>query len=187
MDDQIDTQFYLRNASQSLHEDSGFNFELMFVTGMLVLTSTAGGEIRALGSHPLRGSLANVIGVGPGKSWLFGDDRAFNAFSLEDEGHEHGFAVPGLVGGQPRQTVAAINEFFDTKKQAMILSSGTRPWGKTYFCPGYGPGMGASSGSQISRTWICVSAAPLEKIARQPFITRYVTLARQSPECPPTI
>ena len=92
----------------------------------------------------MRGSLANMIGVGPGKPWLFGDEGAFNALSFEDEGHEHGFAVPGLIGRQPRQTVAAIDKFFDTKQQAMILSSGTILWGKTYSCPGHGPGMEAS-------------------------------------------
>jgi hypothetical protein len=102
MDDQIDAQFYLRNATESLLEDGGFNFDLVFVTGMLVLTSATGGEIRALGVGPVRRSLANMIGVGPGKSCLFGDDRAFNAFALEDERHEHSFAVPRLIGGQPR-------------------------------------------------------------------------------------
>jgi hypothetical protein len=44
-------------------------------------------------------------------------ERGFDSLAFEYEGNEHSFAASMLVGGETRETVAAVNQFFDGKFQ----------------------------------------------------------------------
>jgi hypothetical protein len=62
----------------------------------------------------LRGGLDNCFGLGAGEAGSFFGERGFDFFSGENKGNEYGFAFSAGIGGKTGESVAAIDELFNT-------------------------------------------------------------------------
>jgi len=91
------------------------------VTGVLIVATAAWAEMRAQGWHTVGRRLNHRVGVGAGEPRLLFGDRSFDGLSRQNEWNEDGFAPPARIRGQPRQSVAAVDQFFNGEEQAQIL------------------------------------------------------------------
>jgi hypothetical protein len=71
----------------------------------------------------MRRGLAYALGPAAREATLLLMERSFDPLALEYEGNEHGFAASMLVGGQTRETVSAVNQFFNDKFQKKFACS----------------------------------------------------------------
>ena|SRR5579864_804755 len=124
----IERQFELGGATQTLAQDLFLDLELMLVAGMLIMAPAAVAKVGTDGLDPVRRTFDDAFNLCSGKSWLLFGEESFDSFSSEDKGDEYGFAAPtgfiGRTGGQAGQAVAAIDHLFDRDEQGLILQSG---------------------------------------------------------------
>ena len=103
----------------------------MLIANVLVLAATAAPEIRTGRFNPLRRSLQNVFRTSPRKAALLFDNRRFDCFPFQHEGHKHSFAGTVFISRKTGEAVAAINEFFYGEFQGRILSYRTKHLGRS--------------------------------------------------------
>ena len=89
----------------------------MLVASMLIMAASARSEIRTRRLHPLRRRLDHLCSVRPDESSLLLNHGSFDFFSSQNERKECGLAPPALVCGQMRETVPAVDEFFNGDQQ----------------------------------------------------------------------
>ena len=89
----------------------------MLVPGMLIMAPSARSEIRARRHHPLRRRLDHLCSVRPDESSLLLNNGSFDFFSSQNERKEGGLTPAALVCGQMRETVSAVDEFFNGEQQ----------------------------------------------------------------------
>jgi hypothetical protein len=114
-------QLKLGSSPQIFLQDSNLDLQLMFVAGVLVVAAAATKKIGTDWLYPMRRSLQNRFRAASRKTALLIEQRSFDSFAFEHKGDEHSLARTVLIGRQPRKTVAAINEFFNSELQARIL------------------------------------------------------------------
>src|SRR6476660_6399826 len=102
-------EFKLGTAAKIFAEDFFFDFELMLVTGVLVVASTAGHEIWAGRIDPFWGWFDHCIQLRAGEAWFLLGECGFYFFFWEDEGNEDGFAAAVVVCWQAGEAVAAVD------------------------------------------------------------------------------
>lgn len=113
MDDQFGFQLQLGDAAKIFPQYRSFDFQLMLVTGVLIVAASAGLEIRTIGLDSLRRWLQDFFCVGARESRLFFYEFRLHFFSGKNERQERSFAASVLVGGQAGEAVSAIDQFFD--------------------------------------------------------------------------
>ena len=96
MDLQFAFEFELGRSQQILAQNLLFDFELMFVAGMLVMASSAPREITALWLDAVRGGLDDLFDLTPGKAGLLPSDRGLDFFLGKYKWDEDGLA-PGVL------------------------------------------------------------------------------------------
>src|SRR5580704_3160225 len=117
MDDEVSIQFNLGDAPQVLFQNRGFDLELVRVTGVLVVTASTLAEIRASRCDATGRSLKNLADTRASKATFLFQKRSLDGFAFEHKRQEDGFASAVLIGGQAREAVAAVHEFFDGESQ----------------------------------------------------------------------
>ena len=115
-------QLHLRHAPQILPQNIDFESKLMLISGVLVVAASAPAEIGTGRRDPRGGRSKDVFDSRAGKTFFLLDERGLDSLPGKYEWHEDGFARAALIGRQAREAVAAIDEFFDGKFQASILS-----------------------------------------------------------------
>ena len=111
----------LCKAREVFAQHRRLDFELMLVGGVLVMTSTATGEVRARRRNAIFRSDDDRLEFGAREPrFLFGD-LGFDLLAREDEWNEYGFTGSALVGRETGKAVPAIDEFFDGEGQEMIV------------------------------------------------------------------
>src|SRR5215472_6004020 len=115
-------QLHLRHAPQILPQNIDFESKLMLISGVLVVAASAPAEIGTGRRDPRGGRSKDVFDSRAGKAFFLLDERGLDSLPGKYEWHEDGFARAALIGRQAREAVAAIDEFFDGKFQASILS-----------------------------------------------------------------
>ena len=119
----LDSHFQLQlgRSPQRFAQYLLLDFQLMMIAGMLILTSAARTEIRAGRLHAVGRGRNDRASLGPRETRLLLRDRSVDCLTPQYKGHEDGFSRASRIGGQPRQSVAAVDQFFDGEKQAPIL------------------------------------------------------------------
>jgi hypothetical protein len=77
------------------------------------MTATASQKIRTPRLDPPLRTLDDLFRPRPCKPRLLLCERRFHQFAIEHEGHEHSFPSSMLIGGQSRQTIPAVDKFFN--------------------------------------------------------------------------
>src|SRR5579862_4036452 len=117
----VEGQVEFRRAAQSFAQDFLFDFDLVLVRGVLIVTSAALTVIGTGRLHAVRGSLNDCISLGSRKSRFLLGESGFDFFVGENEGDEDGFAagtvVAGRIGGKTGQAVAAVDHLFNSEEQ----------------------------------------------------------------------
>jgi len=121
MNGQFCFQFELGDPAQILSQDGSFDFQLMLVAAVLVLTASAAAEVRASRLDPMRRRLQDLFCSATVKAAFLFEQRGFDFFAFENKGHKHRFAAAVLIGGQPCQPITAVNEFFNSEEQEEIV------------------------------------------------------------------
>src|SRR5882672_880329 len=80
---QLSRQLQLGDAPQIFFENSSFDFELMLVTGVLVVASATAPKIWAWRLDPKRRRRQNLIDLRPRETGLVVNDSGFDAFAFE--------------------------------------------------------------------------------------------------------
>ena len=78
-------QIDLGGAAQSLPQNCPLDLQLMFVAGVLVMTSTARSEIGAWWRDSVGRRFYDALGLRPGKSRLLLDNRSFHLFTAQNK------------------------------------------------------------------------------------------------------
>lgn len=113
MDFDFAWQFELSDAAQVLTQDFFFDFELMLISGVLVMASAATAEMWTWRRNPLERRLDDRRSLGTGEAGLFLGEGGFDFLSGENKGNEYGFAFSASIGGEAGESVAAIDELFN--------------------------------------------------------------------------
>jgi len=123
MDTEFGIEFQLGDAAQIFLENDGFDLELVFVAGVLIVAAAAALKIRASRLDASWRGGENLVSSGTRKARFLFEQDSFEFFTLQDERYEGGLAPALFVRGQAGQTVAAVNEFFNGKLQELILQT----------------------------------------------------------------
>ena len=113
MDVQFGVQFQLGDAPQIFFQNASFDFELMFVVGVLIVASATVLEVRTLRRDASRGRGENFFQSGASEAGFLFAKYCLHAFAGQYEGHKHRFARALFVGRKTRQAFAAIHQLFD--------------------------------------------------------------------------
>lgn len=121
------SQFQFRRSPQRFAQNLLFDLELMFIARVLIMTSTATHEIRACWLNPMWRRFDNAIGRGSCKTGLLFGKARFHLLAIEHEWHKNSLPAAlllrgGFSGRDAPQSVAAIDQFFDSKQQEPILN-----------------------------------------------------------------
>ena len=100
-------------AAQVLKQNFFFDFELMLVAGVLVVTSAAVGEILTLWLDALCRWLDNTLESCAREALLARRDHCFNFFARQHKGEEDSFGAALIVRRKAGESVAAVDEFFN--------------------------------------------------------------------------
>ena len=118
-------QFELGDAAQVLAQDFFLDFQLVCVTGVLVVASAAAAEVLAIWLDAMRRSFEDRFRARTSEARLFFGERRFDFFSGQNQRDEDSLAVSAVVtrgsGRKAREAVAAVDKFFDCETQEMIL------------------------------------------------------------------
>src|ERR1700688_903148 len=117
-------QLEFSDAAEIFLQDFFLDFELVLVGCMLVVASTAAGEIRACRLDSVRRRLCDRVRVRAGKTGLLFGERGFDLFSGQNKWNEYSFAASTVVGGKASEAVAAVDELFNIYEQELILRHG---------------------------------------------------------------
>ena len=90
-------EFQLGNAPQIFFQDGGFDLELMFVAGVLVVASAAALKVRAPRFDASRRSRNDFLDPGARKTRFLFEQDGFHRLVLEDERNKHSLAAATLV------------------------------------------------------------------------------------------
>lgn len=113
MDFDLRLEFELGDAAQVLSQNFSFDFELMLISGVLVMASAATAEMRAGWGDALRRWLYDRRGMGTSEAGFFLGERGFDLLSGENKGDEYGFAFSAGIGRKAGESVAAIDKLFN--------------------------------------------------------------------------
>lgn len=131
MDDDFVREFYFRCAAQRFPQNVFFDFELLLVGYVLIVTSAALAEIRTTRLDTVGRRLDDRVDLRSRESGLLSGERSLYCFAANYEGDEDGFAAAVILGGlagwgvirrKASQAVAAVEQFFNGKEQQPILS-----------------------------------------------------------------
>ena len=89
-------KFELGDAAQILAENFFLDFELMVVSGVLIVASTTAAEMRTRRRDAVRRRLHDLDGLGAREAGFFLGERRFDLFSGEDERDEDCFAASAV-------------------------------------------------------------------------------------------
>src|SRR5262249_7252416 len=103
----------LRRSPQCFAQDGGLDAQLVVVPGVLVVASTAGFEVAALGLYSLGARLDDLFNARPGEAALVSAELPPPAPPGQHDRDEDGLAGAVFIRREPRQPVAAVHEFFD--------------------------------------------------------------------------
>ena len=95
-------QIEFADSGKRFVEYCGFNFELVLVTGVLVVTTSAALEVRAVWRNPTRGSADNLLNFCASKCGLIVAQAGLDSLTLQNEGQENRFPAATLIGGESR-------------------------------------------------------------------------------------
>ena len=121
MDRYLGFQFKLCNAAKIFVQDRGLDLKLVLVARVLIVTTPAALEIRAVRINSLQRSLQNRFRSAPREAALLFNQCRFDSLAFKHKWHEHSFTGTLLIGREACEAVAAINKFFDGELQARIL------------------------------------------------------------------
>jgi len=85
----------------------------MLTADMLIMTSTALLEVRTPRYDSMLRSTYDFFRPGPRKPRLLLNERRLHLLAFEHKGHEHSLPTSMLVSGQSRQTISAVDKFFN--------------------------------------------------------------------------
>jgi hypothetical protein len=105
--------FELGDAAQVLAQDFLLDFELMLVTGVLIVAASAAAEVGTGWLDAVRGRLYDCRSMGAGEAGLFFGDGCFDFFSGEDKRDEDGLAASAGVGWEAGESVSTVDELFN--------------------------------------------------------------------------
>jgi hypothetical protein len=108
-------------AAQRFFQNSGLDGELVVVGGVLVAAPAATLEILTLRLGAIGRCGEHVVELSACEAGLLLGERGFDNLVLECEGNEDGFAAAVRVGRQPSEAIAAVDQFFDSKRQEKIV------------------------------------------------------------------
>ena len=111
-------QFDLRDTAQVLAQDFFLYFELVLVTGVLIMTSAAAAKMRAGRWDTVGRRLHDGGSLRTCESGLFFGECSFDLLSGQNKGNEYSFAasaffVAGRSGRKAGESVAAIDQLFN--------------------------------------------------------------------------
>ena len=106
-------EFEFGDAAKILAQDFFFDFELMLVSGVLVVAPATAAEVRAWRRDAMRRGLDDGVGASASEAGLFFGDLCVNFFFGENERDENGLTASMVVGRKARESVAAIDELFN--------------------------------------------------------------------------
>ena len=123
MDLQFGVEFQLGDAAQIFLQNSRFDLELMLVAGVLIVAAATALKIRAPRLDPSVAMPQESALPGLAQSQVSVRAGPLRPSRLQDERHEYGFASATFVSRQAGQTVAAIDELFNSEFQDLILQT----------------------------------------------------------------
>ena len=95
----VKRQLQLGHAPQALSQDFFLNLKLVFVAGVLIVTSAAAGVVLAARLNAMQRGLEDAVCIRPREARLLLSERSLNCFLGEDERDEHGLAAfMGICG-----------------------------------------------------------------------------------------
>src|SRR6266516_1980025 len=86
------------------------------------MASAAALKIRARRPDAVSRGLDDLLDAAPRESRLLLSQSDLGLFSLQHKRHEGAFSWAAIVGGQPSEAVASVNEFFDLQSHDGILN-----------------------------------------------------------------
>ena len=95
-------QIEFADSGKRFVEYCGFDFELVLVTGVLIVTTAAALEVRAVGRNPSRRGGNNLLDFSASKCGLIVVQACLDSFTLQNEGQENRFPAATLIGGESR-------------------------------------------------------------------------------------
>lgn len=101
-----------------------FYFELMLVTGMLILAPPATAKMWAGRRDAVHRRLDDFAGLRPHKAGLFFGERGFDFLAGKNKRNKHGLAASAVIGGKASESVATIDQLFNVEEQDLILRHG---------------------------------------------------------------
>ena len=122
-------ELQLGEAAEIFPQNRCFDFQLVLIAAVLIMASSASGEVWAMRLNTVRGSLQEFIYTSASESLLLFDKRCFHSLVFEHKGDKNSLAAAMLIrrmtvsrktgrrkslgrnvlGRKPRQSVAAIN------------------------------------------------------------------------------
>ena len=119
MNPQFAWQLDLAGSLQSLAKNRCLHSQLMLISRMLEMATSAALEVRTFRRYPGGRRRKNPFQVGAGESGFLLGESSFDQFALEHEWNEYALAWPVLVGGKPRQRIAAIDLLLNFELHAL--------------------------------------------------------------------
>lgn len=86
------------NPTQIFLQDCGFDFQLMLVSGVLIMTTSAGLKVRAQRRDPIGGRPQDLIGTSSSESAFLLQECGLDLLPVQYEGHKNSLAPPVLIG-----------------------------------------------------------------------------------------
>ena len=122
----LERQFQLSGAPQTLAQDFFLDLQLVLVAGVLVVTSAAATEVLAARRNAVRRRLHNRFNRRSREAGLLFRESSLNFFAGQNKGNEHGLAASAgfacaRIGRHTGQAVAAVDELFNCEEQDLIL------------------------------------------------------------------
>ncbi len=102
----------------------------MFVARVLVVAAAAALKIRTSRLNTSRRSSDDLVRSGTGEAWFLFEQHSFDLLALQNEGHEGSFASAMFIHRQSGESVATVDELFNSKFQDLILQTVTE-WADT--------------------------------------------------------
>ena len=122
MQSDLGGQFNLRDPSQGFAQNFRFELELQFVGNVLVMAATAAPKIRTPGLDTVRRRLNKLRLNHAREAASTGLQLRFDFFSRQSERNENRETAAVFVNRGASKTVAAVNQFFNGKKQASSVA-----------------------------------------------------------------
>jgi hypothetical protein len=118
MDLNLTGEFQLCHALKGLAQNFFLDLELVLISGVLVVTSTAVEKIPAAGRDAMWRWLKDRLRFGAGESRFLLDKGSLDILSRNDKRNEDGFAAFPVsfrlrIGWQSSEAIAAIDEFLN--------------------------------------------------------------------------